>query len=344
MLFFVLWFAHRYIALIEDINRKLREDAEREIDQHGGHLMILTFLLRRRSAIKVLGSVIDAALARGHRCFIAKRPEVKDQFVLGDFDRWLGKLHPTHRLIGRVIGVATDADAHVGVSQFFDNILTGPGAEVQCYLSQWHKDLHMSVAPDRRWWIKDQPVTGWTVADHRALLALKPGGWIMVYDPRRYDLLFTMKRRVPEPWRRSIKGRAWYFEKIYGAWHSAKEEGASLVIKTRPKHGDPWWLSRFGRVVGEDTMYPSTSLELMRMADRVIHFMSGAHAEARMMGVEVLNYRVPQPHLDHLPGQRDIYEALVHDPTLFRDEYMTKFFTYDDTRAGERVVDVVEHA
>ena len=300
--------------------------------------MILTFLMRRRSAIKVLGSVIDAALARGHRCFLAKRPEVKDQFVPGDFDRWRGQLHATATLIGRVIGVATDHEAHVGVSQFFDNILTGPGAEVQCYLSQWHKDLHMSVSPDRRWWIKDQPIVGWTMADHRAL-SINP-----YYVCNSPDILFTMKRRVPEPWRRSLRGRVWYFEKVYGAWHSAKEAGVNLVIKTRPKHGDPWWLGRFGRVVGEDSMYPATSLQLMSGAHRVTHFMSGAHAEARMMGVEVLNHRVPQPHLDHLPGQRDIYEALVHDPGVFRDEYMAKFFTYDDTRAGHRVMDVVEHA
>ena len=33
---FVLWFAHSYVTLIGDINRKLREDAEHEIDQHGG--------------------------------------------------------------------------------------------------------------------------------------------------------------------------------------------------------------------------------------------------------------------------------------------------------------------
>ena len=90
-------------------------------------------------------------------------------------------------------------------------------------------------------------------------------------------------------------------------------------------------------------MYPSTSLDLIMGARQVTHFMSGAHAEARMMDVPVLNHRVPQPHLDHLPGQLAIYEALVHTP-MSRDEYMTKYFTYDDTKAGARVMDVVENA
>ena len=302
--------------------------------------MILTFLLRRRSALKVLGSVIDAAFARGHTCYLAKRPEYKDPFVLGDFDRWRGKLHATHTLVGCVVGVATDAEAHVGVCQFFDNILKGSrqSAHTVCYLSQWHKDLHMEVMPATRWWIKDQPVVGWTVADHRALVPKSRPS--LSIQP---DVLFTMKRRVPEPWRRSLRGRLWYYEKVYGAWHSAKEVGVPLVIKTRPKHGDPWWLGRFGRVIGDGSMYPATGLQLMGGALRVTHFMSGAHAEARMMDVPVLNHTIPQPHLDHLPGQRAIYDALVHTP-MSRDEYMTRYFTYDDTKAGERVMDVVEHA
>ena len=294
--------------------------------------MVVTFLMRRRSALKVLCSVIDAACERGHTCYLAKRPEYKDPFVLGDFDRWRGKLHATHTLVGCVVGVATDPEAHVGVSQFFDNILTTHGAGIQCYLSQWHKDLHVSVGGDRAW-VDAQPIVGWTMADQRPL----------IYAPKRHHLLFTMKRRVPEPWRRSIPGRLSYFEYVYGAWYAAKEAGLPLVIKTRPKHGDPFWLSRFGQVVGEESMYPSTSLDLIMGARQVTHFMSGAHAEARMMDVPVLNHRVPQPHLDHLPGQREIYEALVHTP-MSRDEYMTRYFTYDDTKAGARVMDVVENA
>ena len=88
-------------------------------------------------------------------------------------------------------------------------------------------------------------------------------------------------------------------------------------------------------------MYPATSLHLLDGANLVHHFMSGAHAEAKLMDVPVIYYRVPQPYLEALPGQAEIYRAMVHDE-MSRDEYMKTFFTYDDCRAGERVMDVVE--
>lgn len=298
--------------------------------------MILTFLLRRRSALKALGSVIDEALRREHRCHLVVREEAKEPFRPGDFERWRGIVYRGIALRGTVIGVATDAYCDIGVSHWFDNILT-PGnkqAQTVCYLSQWHKDLHMSVNPAGRWWIEGQPIVGWTMADHRALLVPQYSEW---------HVLFTMKRRVPEPWRKSIRGRLWYFEKVYGAWHAAKEAGLPLIVKTRAKHGDPWWLRRH-HVVEEPSMYPSASLQVLNQASQATHFMSGAHAEAVLMNVPVLNHWVPQPHLDRLPGQKEIYNALVLKPPVTRSEYMTKFFTYDDTHAASRVMDVAERS
>ncbi len=293
--------------------------------------MRLTFLLRRRSTIKVLGSTMDAAQRRGHAIALCLREEAKEPFQLGDFDRW--PFPRVRQLCGLIIGLATDPLADIGVSSWMDNTLKpyNQGAWVQCYLSEWHKALHAECWPQSRAVIAHQPIVGWTMADHRALIAALP----------RYHLLFTLKRRVPEPWRRSLRGRAWYFKKVYGAWHAAKEAGLPLVIKTRPKHGDPWWLGRFGHVIGEDSMYPATSLQLLASAQQATHFMSGAHAEACLMGVPVLNHTLPQPHLDKFPGQQAIYQQMVHEP-MSRKEYVEKFFTYDDCHAGERVMDVVE--
>ena len=300
--------------------------------------MTLTFLLRRRSAIKVLGSVIDAAQRRGHLLFLCtEHEEAKEPFQPGDFARW-PKLAAsrTHGLLyGTIIGLATDPLAMIGVSSWMDNVLHPyhKGARVQCYLSEWHQTLHQQTQPTDAAVIAQHPIVGWTLADHRALLGptTSPG----------YDLLFTMKRRVPEPWRRSFTGRLWYFKKVKGAHCRAQKSGVPLVIKTRRKHGDPWWMKYFGPIVGEDSMYPATSLRLLAGARIAHHFMSGAHTEARLMNVPVINYTVPQRYLDVLPGQRQLYQGLLRE-MMSREEYMAKFFTHDDWQAGERVMDVVE--
>mgnify|MGYP001569853187 FL=1 len=318
--------------------------------------MILTFLLRRRSAIKVLGSVIDAAQRRGHTCFLCtEHEEAKEPFVPGDFARWpkLAASRTHGQMYGTVIGLATDPLAAVGVSSWTDNTLRPyhSGSIVQCYLSEWHRALHQFTQPADAKIIAQQPIVGWTLADHRTLLppALTVASVLSNgYEERArhyragYDLLFTMKRQVPEPWRRSLRGRLWYAKKIMSAQRVAKEIGLPLVIKTRRKHGDPWWLACVGRVIEEGSMYPSTSLQLLAGAHAAHHFMSGAHAEARMMDVPVTNYPVPQPHLDRLPGVQRVYQEMILQDTPNHANYMAKFFTYDDCQAGERVMDVAE--
>ena len=301
--------------------------------------MILTFVLRRRSALKVLGPVIDAAQRRKHIAFLCLLEEAKEPFQPGDFDRWgLLKASYTYgQVFGTSIGLATDDLVDVGVSSWFDNTLRpyADGARVQCYLSDFHKQLHAQNFPLDQQVIARQPVVGWTIADHRAVFDSLAGYGTHV--------LFTMKRRVPEPWRRSIRGRAWYLEQVVGAWREAKEAGLPLVIKTRRKHGDPWWLRLFGRVVGDDQMYPATSLQLLAGASLCHHFMSGAHAEARLMDVPVVNYRVPMTHVDGLPGYDLSYAMTMRGAEVSREQYgIALWGGYDDCKAGERVMDIVE--
>ena len=322
--------------------------------------MILTFVLRRRSALKVLGPVIDAAQRRKHIAFLCLLEEPKEPFLPGDFDRW-GLLNASYtygQVFGTSIGLATDDLVDVGVSSWFDNTLRpyADGARVQCYLSDFHKQLHAQNFPLDQQVIARQPVVGWTMADHRALSLAIPESlsrklpiqiWETYSGERQYlqpwHILFTLKRRVPEPWRRSVRGRAWYLEKVVGAWHQAKEAGLPLVIKTRRKHGDPWWLRLFGRVVGDEQMYPATSLQLLAGASLCHHFMSGAHAEARLMNVPVLNYRVPMTHVDGLPGYDLSYAMTMRGAEVSREQYgIALWGGYDDCKAGERVMDIVE--
>lgn len=302
--------------------------------------MILTFLLRRRSAIKMLGSTMDAAVQRGHTGFLCIRGEAKEPFHVGDFSRW-----PFPHVLqpqGIVIGLATDAKADIGVSSWFDNTLMpyNQGARIQCYISEFHKSLHMDCWPQNRFEIYKQPVVGWTMADHRAVFEQRLQAWSA---PTGHHVLFTLKRRVPEPWRRSLQGRTWYFRTVYRAWRAAKDSGMPFVIKTRPKHGDPWWLRLFGRVVGEESMYPATSLQLLAGAQQAAHFMSGAHAEAQLMDVPVLNHRVPMTHVSGLPGYNLMSDMTFRGPEVSREQYGQALWGgYDDCQAGERVMDVVE--
>ena len=297
--------------------------------------MILTFLMRRRSAIKVLGSTIDAAIRRKHTCFLWRVPDGKEPFLVGDFVRWpLLYKSPTWRPLGTVIGLDTDPDAHVGVAWWFDNLLKHPreGAETQCYISQFHRDLHTKLYCTK----VDKPIVGWSLADHRALLPPRHAMGQLV------DVLFTMKRRVPETWRTSMVGRIWYWEQVMRVRRESRGWGVPLVVKTKYKNGDPFWMRYAGKRYWDHYMYPSTSLMLLQNAFTAHHFMSGAHVEARLMNVPVSNYRVPMGHISHLPGYKEVYEMTMNT-SMSREEYGQHMWGgFDDTGTGERVMDVVE--
>lgn len=292
----------------------------------------LSIYLPSRHALATLGSTIDEAVKRGW--FIQFHIDANrkgDGLRQGDLTRWDAVKRwagPAYK--GMTLGLARDARVRVGVSQWFDNILRPPiERQVTCYVSEWHKALHKQTQPLWVEWIDKQPVVGWAIADHRALIGQALLPWSV---PGGHAILFTMKRRVPEPWRHSLKGRLWYWEKVQEAKHIAAEHGLPLVIKTRAKHGDPFWL----RGIGDACVYPLTSMQLLAHATLAFHFNSGAGLEARLYPkVKVVNWPVPQPHLDTLPGQTAIYPHAYTVP-------LAEVIGYDDVKCGRRVMDVVE--
>ena len=287
--------------------------------------MTLTVLLRSRSALKVLGSVIDTALARGHDVGLEVEANAKEPWQPGDLDRW--RTLRRYRA-GVAIGLATYLDADVGVPFWWDNLLLPsiPG-QVTGYLSAWHRDMHARNFPMDRRVIQQQPIIGWTMADHRALLP--PG---LPGPPTA--LLFTMKRL--DPARRRLVARLRYFHAVRDAATYARLKDLAFTIKTRPKHRDPWWLGHFGRVVGETCMYPSTSLQLLQHTWEATTFTSGAVLEARLFPwIKLVDHRVPLGRLATLPGVAASYDHMRHDP-------LDRIITYTDCRAGERVVDLAE--
>ena len=67
--------------------------------------------------------------------------------------------------------------------------------------------------------------------------------------------------------------RYWQVVRALRAW--CDERGALLVAKTRLKHRDPAWLTRYcDRIIGDVSFYPFTTLELLRVADLYVGFAS----------------------------------------------------------------------
>lgn len=90
--------------------------------------------------------------------------------------------------------------------------------------------------------------------------------------------------------------RYWQIVRALRAWCDA--HGALLIAKTRLKHGDPAWLTRYcDRIIGDVSFYPFTTLELLRAADLYVGFASAMAIEASAVGI-------PQVHLHGWPPWR----------------------------------------
>lgn len=152
-----------------------------------------------------------------------------------------------------------------------------------------------------------------------------------------------------------------------------RRSGAALVVKSRPKNADPGFLRRLADVfVYDEAVYPYTSMELMAVASLCVHFQSGAVLEAAFAGVPSVSVAVSQEHLRAFVSFDDAYgghpgslqnfpgivwavegggaaarlgQASLTDFTVDREarrRYVEKFLGFDDSRAGLRVVEILE--
>ena len=209
------------------------------------------------------------------------------------------------------------------MDSFYDCWLQPPRPDVTlCYSSAYHRDQHAALYGK-----VTGPVVGWTPADWLGEL----GG---TYNPDSL-VFFSLKRNVPEPWRRSVQGRWWYLRCVFDFRRIAHDWGLRFVVKTREKHGDPFWLRWLAdEYVGDESMTPPTSMTVLARARYAVHFQSGGAFEASVMGVPQRSVIVPQGHIIDLPGGRWQYgpEARKDFPCL----------EPQDGNASERVLDVVE--
>jgi hypothetical protein len=156
--------------------------------------------------------------------------------------------------------------------------------------------------------------------------------------------------------------------------------GAALVVKSREKNRDPRFLRRLGDAfVFDEDVYPYTSMALMAVADLCVHFQSAGVLEASFAGVPSVSVRVSHEHLanpsDHAsaytsytelfnarPGSLQNFSGVVESVTPAeaiarfdaaslkdfrvdaeaRRRYVEQFIGFDDMRASERVLDVIE--
>ena len=329
--------------------------------------MRLAILLTRRSHLKVLSSVIDASLLRGHTTEIvcdvraAKRGDtlnLKEVATLWPYARLARTLTPWH--YDAVIGLEaclpeTPLTKLVGVDHFYDCWIHPPRKDVtMCYHSDYHRATHHDL-----WGVSPYggEVVGWLPGDQ---------AHAMLEEPERDSaVFFALKRDVPEPWRQSREGKRIYYHVFCEAQLKAKAEGLRFIVKSRRKNADPWWLWWLAdEIYYDDEMVPYTSLSLLQRAKWAEHFESGAGLEAALMGAYSIAIHVPQPHIIGLPGGRLQYGGVdmhewpgvtqygLHrwhdrrpvpsvDPEQ-RQKYLDHFVGACDGRAGERVVQIAE--
>ena len=283
--------------------------------------MRLGFFLPRRNHLKILGSVAVEARHRGHTVWAIVRPEglkgdTSEEWARGTglFD-WVSPYYrepdwivavglrtaPYERQVSRPLGMKWAALDSCGDNLTF--LLEGDSTgnwDLVTTLSEEAKQF--AVAETGGYFGNDLVPIGYPELDQLSLQTMTreacrakwnlPAGQMVV-------LFGTAARPI-----RLGRIRRWWFGQVryrqivraLRQW--CDERGALLIAKTRAKHGDPAWLARIcDRVVGDESFYPFSTLELLQAADLYVGFASAMAIEACAVGI-------PQVHLHGWPPER----------------------------------------
>lgn len=170
--------------------------------------------------------------------------------------------------------------------------------------------------------------------------------------------------RGPQGWPQADRVPS-YKHIVTGVRAYADRNQAMLIMKTRTKHRDPWFVRSFAdRIIGDESFSPFTTLEFMVAADFVVGLAGGWAVEAAAAGRPYLSLLAyPQKAYEH-PRLLDIRASIYHTlwPHLFRlyqeDEWrqfqdwvdedgcwpphMDSGMPMPDGKASARVLDVLE--
>lgn len=157
----------------------------------------------------------------------------------------------------------------------------------------------------------DQPVVYFTTAA-RPLLRARGLSAIYLGDIHRSVRVGSLARHF---WGRRYPQMdyfATYHEIIRQVHCFARRHGALFIAKTRAKHRDPKFLSRYVDILFPDsTYYPFATLELIYLADCYLGVPSGSAIEAAFVG-RPMTHILPYPleayeHPDFLPLHREFF-------------------------------------
>ena len=331
--------------------------------------MILGFQVSRRAYLKTLAPIIDEAVRRGHQVIaILDRPPRKpgaEPAHPTDFLRW-----PTIQLttlathLDALVGMAFERPPwcdgpYIQVNEFWDNLLVPPALGMT-YCSEYHWQTHY-----RAYGITGSPppVVGWVPGDQAARIDL--GAFITRYGlpgrgARPIWTVFPPKEAMP-----------CYRDIIRALTERAKQDGAYVIVRMRPKAHERWWMRWQGhKRIWDDQMVPNASLACLLLSDLAIHFTSGVAFEAAYVGCPAVSIGVTKPpallpmgtyystefftrlnwpgvnqHVSQWEAAKFLRDGMW--PTLHeaeRHRYIQKFMYRADGGAAGRVLDVVEQA
>lgn len=237
-------------------------------------------------------------------------------------------------------GFVPPARVRIAVDNFFDGFRSAPnGTQIMCWMGDWHYKTHCRL---------------WDAAHARGALV----GWLHARElpqaPRTSAVFFTPKMRVDRE-RRQPWFLAYYLRALMVAKRTAAYNGLDFIIKSRAKHGDPWWVRAFGKPLLDD----ADSLTLLSKAAWCVHFGSAAALEAAYAGCYAYWYPAPEAHIQDSPGwdyRRDwmtwpgVSRRAAPGKVLpvidldARASYVSTFLGNCDGKAAARVLDLAESA
>lgn len=234
--------------------------------------------------------------------------------------------------------VPTSASVRIAVDNFFDCWRHPPDpTQTMCYASLYHLETHAHL------W-GTLPIYGAIVGSMLGEVSHHP--WVT----RDTAVFFTPKMRGVDPERRRGWFRSYYWRSLVTAKRAALASGLRFIIKTRRKHGDPWWIRG---ALGDH----GDSVALLSRARWCVHFGSGAALEAALGGAFAYWYPSPEAHLISSPGSSlrarmfawpGVSRIGVPGGELMdgdaRSRYLDTYLGECDGKAAARVLDLAERS
>ena len=310
--------------------------------------------LTRRTALKVLAPIASAIQRRGHDLvWRVVQSAVKSGEDMVVFEE-LGRHWPNSKFFGGkhdvLIGIGSVLPPRcktpqIAVDHFFDCWLS-PRTDVE---QVYHSDYHELVATG--YGGHSGCIVGWPNSDE-----------VQPAQTRDSVVFFSLKLKVPEPWRRSREGQQEYRKMAEETRDLAHSQGLAFIVKGREKNGDPRWLHDMADAYYTDQhVAPYTSWRLLSRAAWCVHFESGAVYEAACAGSYSIALCVPNTHIIGLPGGSLQYgggaemhrwkgvsqyglpkEGIPTVDSQAREAFIAKFLGPCDGKVGERIVEIAE--